>query len=313
MVRASFVFTEIDKYEIRHRALLEVVRFFGSVTACAKELQVSRARVSNWLNKIRIRIPYEYVLLMEHLTQVSIERLSPCTEKTNKAIRSKQNKEKILEQSIEKIIVEQPIPCGCCQQSHPILVGTDGVLIRCLFQLEAYKKMGKSKVPVTIIDVDSLLLGVRTIEEIPVQFLTSERVAIGLRLEQLIGNRQGQRTDLNKNTKIRENSSELRPIWDEVKDKKSTLDSLPTPSLVYAVVNGIRTENRVAKWVALNSKNTYHRAKQVYLEGDEALIQALDRNEISINKAAQLVQLSKDASLSQSNFHLTAGVTPHDT
>jgi len=307
------VFTEIDKDEIRHRALLEVIRFFGSVSACAKALQVSRARVSNWLNKIRIRIPYEYVLLMEHLTQVSIERLSPFTEKTNKAIRSQQNKEKILEQSIEKIIVEQPIPCGCCQQSHPILVGTDGVLIRCLFQLEAYKKMGKSKIPVTIIDVGSLLLGVRTIEEIPVQFLTSDRVAIGLRLEQLIGNRQGQRTDLNKKAKIHKNSSELRPKWDEVKYEKEILDSLPIPSRACNAVNGRRTENRVAKLVTLNSKNTYHRAKQVYLQGDEALIQALDRDEISINKAAQLVQLSQDASLSQSHFHLTAGVTHYDT
>jgi hypothetical protein len=275
------VLTEIDKFEIRHRALLEVIRFFGGVADCAKALGVSRGRLSNWLNKWYLNIPYEYVLLMEYLTQVSIERLSPFTEKINKAIRRQQNKEKVFEQSIEKITVEQPIPCSCCQQSHAILVGTDGVLIRCLSQLEAYKKVGKKRIPVTIIDVGSLLLGVRTIEGIPVQFSTSDRVAIGLRLEQLIGNRQGQRTDLNKNAKIHENSSELRRNCDEV-------------------IEAGRTDKNVATMVNFNSRDTYRRAKRVCLQGIPELIHAMDCKKISVTHATQIAKRSK----AQQQVHL---------
>lgn len=308
------MFTEIDRYEIRHRALLEVIRFFGGVTACAKALDVSRARVSNWLNKISIDIPYEYVLLMEHLTQVSIERLSPFREIINKVVRSEQIQEKVFERSIEQIIIEEPIYCGCCGEPHAILVGTDGVLIRCLSQLETYQKRDQKKIPITLIDVGSLLLEVRTLAEIPREFLISERVAIGLRLEQLIGNRQGQRTDLNKNVKIDEKMSELRPKWDEVKRKVITSGSLSNTrsDRFFNLANGIRTESQIAKLVGLNSKNTYRRAKQVYLQSDQALMQAVDCKEIAISKALQMLRLPQDVYLSQSPFHLSKGVTHHD-
>jgi hypothetical protein len=81
----------------------------------------------------------------------------------------------------------------------------------------------------------------------------------------------------------------------------------PALNRVHRVANGIRTETQVAKLVALNSKNTYHRAKQIYLHGDEDLIQAVDVEEISINKGVEIALLSKSTYLNQSPFHLTAG------
>jgi hypothetical protein len=105
-------FSKADKYEIRHRALLEVIRFFGGVTACAKQLNVSRARVSKWLNQFTINIPYEYVLLMEYLTQVSIERLSPFTEKINKIVRSQQVKNQVFKRKHSGIPPFTMLECG---------------------------------------------------------------------------------------------------------------------------------------------------------------------------------------------------------
>ena len=76
-----------EKQEIRHRALLEAIRFCGGVCAYSKQIKVTRSRASNWLNRPEINIPYEYVVLTERITQVSIERLSPFTEEANKAVR----------------------------------------------------------------------------------------------------------------------------------------------------------------------------------------------------------------------------------
>lgn len=72
---------------MRKRAILEAIRFCGGVTAYSQRLKVSRTRASNWCNKPEIEIPYEYAVLTEDITQVSIERLSPDTEAANKVIR----------------------------------------------------------------------------------------------------------------------------------------------------------------------------------------------------------------------------------
>lgn len=64
-----------NKYEIRHRALLEEVRFCGGVSGYSRMLKVSRSRASNWLNQTEIDIPYEFAILTEDITNISVERL----------------------------------------------------------------------------------------------------------------------------------------------------------------------------------------------------------------------------------------------
>lgn len=81
------MFNDMDKYEIRHQALLEAIRICGGVVAFSKRIKVSRTRASNWLNQPEINIPYEYAVLTEDVTQVSLDRLSPFTETANRAIR----------------------------------------------------------------------------------------------------------------------------------------------------------------------------------------------------------------------------------
>ncbi len=69
-----------NKIEMRKRALLEAIRFCGGVTAFSQRLKVNRSRASNWCNRPEMEMPYQYAILTEDITQVSIERLSPYTE-----------------------------------------------------------------------------------------------------------------------------------------------------------------------------------------------------------------------------------------
>ncbi len=78
---------DMDKYAIRHQALLEAIGICGGVVAFSKRIKVSRTRASNWLNQPEINIPYEYAVLTEDVTDVSLDRLSPFTETANQAIR----------------------------------------------------------------------------------------------------------------------------------------------------------------------------------------------------------------------------------
>ncbi len=270
------MFNVQDKYEIRHRALIEAIHICGGVTAYSNQLKVSRSRASNWLNQPEIAIPYEYVMLTEEMTQVSIERLSPFTEQINQALRRWQNKngQNSAELSVDKILVEEPLHCGCAQKNHPIIVGTDGVLIRCVAKFEKYKNEKIKKIPVTLIDLEALLLEMRSITQIRSNFMISERIAIGLRLEQLLGNRRGQRNDLDPGpiiTEISNNNAQLRRICDEVVGRKDV---------------------KIAEIIGLESKDTYHRAKQVYCQGVPALIEELDQKRLSIARAAKISQLS---------------------
>jgi hypothetical protein len=125
-----------------------------------------------------------------------------------------------------------------------------------------------------VLDLEALLLEKRTIKDLNVDLLISEKIAIGLRLEQLLGNRQGQRNDLrhqkNDNGK---NSTQLHRICDEVAGGKGS---------------------KIAQLIGLPSKDSYYRARQVYLRGDLELIDMLDQKQISIAMAVKKANSRKD-------------------
>lgn len=274
-----------NKYEIRHRALLEAMRICGGVTAYSKSINISRSRASNWLNRDEIEIPYEYVVLTEELTQVSIERLSPFTEMTNKVIRRLRSKEKHRQINIklDEIIISNHPYLKYVQEGRPIIIGTDRVLISGLMQLRAHKTLKTNTVPVKILDLEALLLEMRSIEEININFLISEQVAIGLRIEELLGDRQGKRNDLHPNKKDRHTyeMTTLDRICDEVQDKGKVI-------------------SRVA---GFSSRNSYYRARQVYLHGNSELIDKLDKKELSIAMAAQQSKFSEDFNKTEFQQH----------
>jgi len=173
------------KCEMRRRAVLEAIRFCGGVVAFSKRLNVNRSRASNWCNQSDINIPYEYVVLTEDVTQVSIERLSPFTEAANQVIRRLRGVSKFSPIYIpfNEIFIGAFSFYRCFDPNRPIIVGTDRVLISGLAQMESYRNMGAKKVQVTVLDLEALMLEIRFIRDINSHLLISERVAIGIRLE----------------------------------------------------------------------------------------------------------------------------------
>lgn len=255
-----------NKIEIRRRALLEAVRFCGGVTAFSQSLKVSRSRASNWINQPEIEMPYEYALATEEITQVSIERLSPSTEIANKLIRRlrSQISPSLVNMALNEIQMGNHPYLRFQKSDRPIIVGTDGVLIAGLAQIEKCQFSGIKKTPVMVLDLEALLLEKRLFTDIKFQLLISEEIAIGLRLESLLGNRQGQRNDLKSSSA---KNQTLLPTWGEVSGRKDI---------------------KVAKILGY-STNTYYRAKQLYLRGASELISAVDRKEIPIAAAVRRI------------------------
>jgi hypothetical protein len=265
-------FDKLNKYKIRQQALLEAIRFCGGVAAYSDRLKVSRTRASNWCNRPEITIPYEYAVLTEVLTRVSIERLSPFTETANKAVRYLRSTNDLLfiDMPLKEIIIE-----GCfyyqytCSQ-RSIIVGTDMVLIAGLFQIESLKTAQLKKIRVIALDLEAMLLGFRTVESSNYKFLTSEKIAIGLRLEHLIHNRLEKDKKLLNCTCHESNKNQPYRICDEVKD---------------------RFGEKIAHITGFCNKAEYHNARYVYLHGTYKLIDFLDKQLVSILKAWEIVRM----------------------
>ena len=272
-----------DKYDkIRKAAWLEAVRFFGSEKELGIFLEVEQSAISKWINKPKRSIPYDKALAVEQKTRISIDRLSP-NNPINKYLNERGSANKLIlsEMLTDQILITDLPYLTFHKPDHHIIISTNGMLISGSVELQAYKATKINKIKVIILDLEGLLLGVNSIKDILSKFTTTELIAIGCILEKLLENRQGQRNDLSlKQSKTQINSNNLgslRTIWYEVTG---------------------RTDNKIAK-ILVFSKGSYLRAKQVYLNGSEELINALDDKQISIARAATIAKLSKDQ---QHNF-----------
>lgn len=265
-----------DKYEIRHRALIEAINFCGGVAAFSNRIKVSRSRASNWLNRSEINIPYEYVVLTEDVTGVHIERLSPFTESANKAIRRLRSSSVYKSPSktldLNEIIIDSYQHYLNYKEDRPIIIGTDRVLIAGLSQFKALKLIKMKRIIVTVLDLESTLLEIKPIRDPNCSFLISEQIAIGLRLEKLIGKNQSKISDFY-SCRCRDlNMIELCRKCDEVK---------------------INFE-KIAYIVGMNNKNDYFLARQVYLHGHSEIINKLDRKETDIPTAVEFLKIQND-------------------
>jgi DNA-binding transcriptional regulator YdaS (Cro superfamily) len=272
-----------DKYDkIRKAAWLEAVRFFGSEKELGIFLEVEQSAISKWINKPKRSIPYDKALAVEQKTRISIDRLSP-NNPINKYLNERGSANKLIlsEMLIDQILITDLPYLTFHKPDHHIIISTNGMLISGSVELQAYKATKINKIKVIILDLEGLLLGVNSIKDILSKFTTTELIAIGCSLEKLLENRQGQRNDLSlKQSKTQINSNNLGSL-----------------STIWYEVTG-RTDNKIAKILGL-SKGSYLRAKQVYLNGSEELINALDDKQISIARAATIAKLPKDQ---QHNF-----------
>lgn len=103
-----------QKYQQRHWALIEAIRFFGSRKLLRIALDIEKSRLRKWLNVISTNIPYEYCMMISYLTGIPIERLSPFRPKHNKIFTALQAKNQIIVQwPIDQIIVPHDLHDPC--------------------------------------------------------------------------------------------------------------------------------------------------------------------------------------------------------
>lgn len=258
------------KYEMREKALLEAMEFCGGVSAFSNRLKISCTRASNWRNKPAMTIPYEYAVVTEAITRVCIERLSPFTDAANKAMKrvSIESNLSPVEIPLDEIIVPKESKTRRFKQDRTIIVGTDRVLISGLAQFECLKEVKLKKILVIALDLESLLLGLRTIKDNDA-LLISEKISIGMRLEQLISIRHQKGL-----TDGRVKGVELHRKCDEVET---------------------RYGEQIAHSLGLMGKNYYRHAKFVYLNGVPELVDYLDKKQISVSLAAEVSNMPKNS------------------
>ncbi len=161
-----------------------------------------------------------------------------------------------LERSIQQVGVLQPI--GITPDKKLIFGGR---------RLQACKNLGLETIPARVFDIDAdnpvtALRMEREENEHRKDLTPSEKVELGMRIEEALAGRQGQRTDL----QPRQNFAEVKP--------------------------GTRPRDIAAKAVDMN-RETYRQAKAVVESGDKGVITAMDVGEKSINAAYKTVRKSK--------------------
>ncbi len=109
-----------------------------------------------------------------------------------------------------------------------------------------------------------------------------ERTKLGIELEVRIGgNRQGRRTDLQKNKQTDGFEQELREKFPEVKEKRTLA--------IVAYLLGFGE----------NHRKIYEQAKSTFQFGCDELIKQINQKKISISKAARLAKLTHEEQLNK--------------
>jgi DNA-binding transcriptional regulator YdaS (Cro superfamily) len=183
--------------QIRKQALLQAVHCCGKITYLAKAIGASVARVSNWLNR-NDRIPYEYAILIEEKTGISVDRLSPQTTSANQVVRQLRatGGAGTVEVLIDKIIINQhheainqtvKIPTAD-ELKRPVIIDQNWQLIAGVQRLLTAKALGQETIAAIILDTRlSLLgLGLKGKHEIPI----SDRVAVAQKIENQLNQHQ---------------------------------------------------------------------------------------------------------------------------
>ena len=270
----------IREHEMKKRALLEAINFLGSTAKFARRIGTNRSQINNWLNR-ESDIPYQYAILTEEITGVSMERLVPNEVAANKVMRDRNNnrKMKTMEIPICKI-ANTPTTTGQmllskvenCDLAQPVIVGSDLDLIAGFNRVAVYKYLGHDKISAVIVDIEAIILGMRSVTDIQDLILTSDQVAIATAIENHLGKHQGQRNDLTSNCNKKSNiSGQLFLTCDQVGDKTSYIP---------------------AKLAGFTSKDAYYRAKRVVVRGIPELIKAMNDKKVSISRAAKVAKLS---------------------
>ena len=149
---------------------------------------------------------------------------------------------------------------------QPIGVDSQMNLVFGQRRLEACRSLEWESISARVIDVPSLLAE-RDENEVRKNFTISERVAIGLAVEELLGDRRGQRTDI-VDSELVVNCPHVEP--------------------------GQKTREVAAREAGFENETVFRRAKHVTEHGTPELVNAMDKGDVSVSAAATLSKLPQE-------------------
>jgi len=150
---------------------------------------------------------------------------------------------------------------------QPIGISAANELVFGQRRLKAFQLLGRSTIPARVIDVPAIVLAEHAENEIRKDFTVSERVEIGKAVEQELGKRQGQRTDLGN-----EGQESL------IEELGKNFNEVPRG----------RTAEIAADKAGFGNEITYRQAKTVTEHATLELVEAMDQGKVAISTAAKL-------------------------
>jgi len=254
--------------------LFKAVKYFGSQKNLASALCVSQQAVNHWLNRSK-KVPYLQALKIDIYTEgkIRIEDLNDEEKELTFLLKQKfSQKVPVVYLPLEKIVIgDKQCPIYpdfqtphlvtvLPNQMLPILVSDDNQLIACECRLRIYRSID-CKVKVYRLNAKNMLKTSANVENLLKDFPISERVAVGMFVEQELGNRRGRRTDL-----------ELPDNYPEV-------------------TAGNETREIAARLAGFGSEYSYRQVKELLKYAIPELIKAMDDRLITVSKASQIADL----------------------
>lgn len=261
-----------DTQNQRSRLLLQAVRLIGGQEILARLIEVKQSTLSKWISNPDRRIPYDKALLIEQYTGIRVELLCQKATRTNRYLRENYVLTKLALHPIvrKEIVINEPFCEPHLETDRPIIIGNDGVLISGRETFNVQQRPKTDHLRVAVLDLEALWAEHYSLEYI--KLLYTERFAISFRIDQLLGNQQGQRNDLKRSNQNSKESFELCLSCDEVQERK---------------------DEKLARVSGFTSKDAYHRIKQVCCHGIPELLKALNHYQLSVSAAATIAELPK--------------------
>jgi DNA-binding transcriptional regulator YdaS (Cro superfamily) len=269
-------------------ALLKAVAMIGSRAELAIAIGTTAEVVKSWIN-IGIHVPLEYAFAIQQVTQGQViwQKISPHIAHFNfnkSCFTTLSNQSPILPQLITQVslsrILLEPSTTGNSEEIYrlsinlkqhglqrAICVDSENHLIFGEKRFHAFQMLHKKTIACWRLSLVGIIEGQYNVTELCKNFLWSERVAIALRIEKLLGKRQGQRSDL-----------ELVQNFAEVPPKLTAKGS----SRVFLAQN-----------LGFGNRETYVQSKKIY-QGSPVLIHAVDIKHVSVSGALILTRLSHE-------------------
>lgn len=256
--------------------LEDFIKHCGSVEKAAKKIQLTREQLSairNGRNKMKLDYAVLIATYMNRHTHIKVHflyLLPPYEKNKLKHVEFNFNESPFKLSKLFLSDVKHPTKIGYVpeefsdlEKSRPIILDENNQLIANPLTYFLHIQNCVQIIYAWRISLLDLIQGKYEISHLTNTFDVIERGYIGISLEKFIGNRKGQRTDLNKPV---ENSPQV------------------------CLLRGIKTRELISQLLDLGSDYTYRQIKKIILHESDTLTEEVRNKKISIFYAASIIR-----------------------